>query len=167
MDLGIDIQGNLFPNPTTMVTQLMATFLIFLMFKKFLWKSVHEMLDKRAQAMQGELESARETREEAEVYLGDAKQQVAEARETGKQIVADARVEADKLRESTLADADARAKRRIEQAEAEIAQKENQMREELQDEVADLALLAAESLLKEKVDEKTDRAYVENFLKGQ
>ena len=167
MDLGIDIQGNLFPNPLTMLTQLMATFLIFLMFKKFLWKSVHNMLDKRAKAMQSELESARETREEAETYLSDAKEQVNEARETGKQIVSDARVEADKLREETLADADARAKSRIEQAEAEIAQKEHDMREELQDEVADLALLATEALLKEKVDEKTDREFVENFLKGQ
>ncbi len=167
MDLGIDIQGNLFPNPLTMVTQLLATLLIFLMFKKFLWKPVHEILAKRAQAMQGELEDARQTRAAAENYLAQAKGKVEEAQVTSKQIVSAARDEADKLRESIVSDADARAKSRIEAAEAEIAQKEREMRAELQDEVADLALLATEALLHEKVDEKRDREFVESFLKGK
>ena len=41
----------------------------------------------------------------------------------------------------------------------------SEMRAELQDEVADLALLATEALLHEKVDEKRDREFVDSFLK--
>lgn len=167
MDLGIDIQGNLFPNPLTMVTQLLATLIIFLMFKKFLWKPVREILAKRTQAMQEELDEARQVRAEAEGYLAQAKQRTEEARETGKQIVSDARDEAERVRESIVSDAEARAKSRIESAEAEIAQKEREMREELQDEVADLALMATEALLHEKVDEQRDREFVESFLEGR
>lgn len=167
MDLGIDIQGNLFPNPLTMVTQLLATLIIFLMFKKFLWKPVREILAKRTQAMQEELDEARQVRVEAEGYLAQAKQRTEEARETGKQIVSDARDEAERVRESIVSDAEARAKSRIASAEAEIAQKEREMREELQDEVADLALMATEALLHEKVDEQRDREFVESFLEGR
>ena len=167
MDLGIDIQGNLFPNPLTMITQLLATFIIFLMFKRFLWKPVKEILARRSQAMTDELAQAQKTREDAEVYLDQARQEVERARDAGRQIVTDARVEADELREATLRDADAKARRRLDAAEAEIAQKERAMRDELQDEVADLAIMAAERLLREKVDEERDRAFVDDFLKGR
>ena len=167
MDLGIDIQGNLMPNPLTMVTQLLATFLIFLMFKRFLWKPVKEILAKRSQAMQGELDQARKVREEADIFLDEAKHEVDVARETGRRIVSDAQAEAETVRDTILQEADAKAKSRLDAAEAQIAQKEEDMRNELQDEVADLAILAAEKLLREKVDEARDREFIDNFLKGQ
>ncbi|MDO5118760.1 MAG: F0F1 ATP synthase subunit B [Coriobacteriales bacterium] len=167
MDLGIDIQGNLMPNPLTMVTQLLATFLIFLMFKRFLWKPVKEILAKRSQAMQGELDQARKVREEADIFLDEAKHEVDVARETGKRIVSDAQAEAETVRDTILQEADAKAKSRLDAAEAQIAQKEEDMRNELQDEVADLAILAAEKLLREKIDEARDREFIDNFLKGQ
>lgn len=167
MDLGIDIQGNLMPNPLTMVTQLLATFLIFLMFKRFLWKPVKEILAKRSQAMQGELDQARKVREEADIFLDEAKHEVDVARETGKRIVSDAQAEAETVRDTILQEADAKAKARLDAADAQIAQKEEDMRNELQDEVADLAILAAEKLLREKVDEARDREFIDNFLKGQ
>ena len=69
MSLNIDIQGNLLPNLLTMITQLLATLLIFLMFKKFLWKPVREILAKRSSAMQGELDTARKYSEEAKADL--------------------------------------------------------------------------------------------------
>ena len=167
MDLGIDIQGNLFPNPLTMATQLLAPLLIFLMFKHFLWKPVKEILARRASAMADELDQARQTRSDAEVYLEQAKQEVENARDAGRQIVSDARAEADELRDETLREANVKARRRLEAAELEIAQKEREMRNELQDEVADLAILAAEKLLREKVDEEHDRKFVDDFLKGR
>ena len=150
-----------------MITQLLATLIIFLMFKRFLWKPVKEILARRSQAMTDELAQAQKTREDAEVYLDQARQEVERARDAGRQIVTDARVEADELREATLRDADAKARRRLDAAEAEIAQKERAMRDELQDEVADLAIMAAERLLREKVDEERDRAFVDDFLKGR
>ena len=167
MDLGIDIQGNLFPNPLTMLTQLLATLIIFLMFKKFLWKPVKQILARRTQAMNDELEQAQQTRASAQAYLDQAQQEVEKARDAGRQIVSEARAEADELREATLRDADTKARRRLDAAEAEIAQKEREMRQELQDEVADLAILATERLLREKVDEDRDRAFVADFLEGR
>lgn len=167
MELGIDIQGNLLPNPLTMATQLLATGLIFLMFKHFLWKPVKDILAKRSQAMTDELAEAHKTREEAETYLSEAKAEVDAAREQGRQIVSDAKASAEELRDATLREADATVKSRMEAAEAEIAQKEREMRDDLQDEVADLALLAAEKLLQEKATDDRDRKFVEDFLKEQ
>ncbi len=167
MELGIDIQGNLFPNGLTMLTQLMATFIILVMFRVFLWKPVHKILDRRSEEMQKELGWAREKNEQAEELLEQAKATEEQAQKTGRQIVRDARDEADRLREKTMSEADAKVRSRMQAAEADIAQKEKEMRAELQDEVADLAMLATEALLNEKADDRRDREFIENFLKGQ
>lgn len=49
----IDVIGQLLPNPITMLTQLCSTLVLFLVIKKFLWKSITGMLDRRAEKMQG------------------------------------------------------------------------------------------------------------------
>ena len=53
--IDIDVIGQLLPNPITMLTQLCSTLVLFLVIKKFLWKSITGMLDRRAEKMQEEL----------------------------------------------------------------------------------------------------------------
>ena len=49
--IDIDIVEQLIPNPMTMLVQLCSTLVLFLLMKKFLWKSVKNFLDVRADKM--------------------------------------------------------------------------------------------------------------------
>ena len=63
--MNVDVQGALFPNILTIITQLVSTLIIFLAVKKFLWKPVKNILAKRSEKMQESLDSAFKQNEEA------------------------------------------------------------------------------------------------------
>ena len=63
--IDIDIVEQLIPNPMTMLVQLCSTLVLFLLMKKFLWKSVKNFLDVRADKMQSDLAES----EQAKVSL--------------------------------------------------------------------------------------------------
>ena len=64
-----------------------------------------------------------------------------------------------------LEQAKAQAASTIASANATIAANKLAMLDDLQDEMVDIALAASEKLLKDKVDEKHDRALVDAFVK--
>lgn len=49
--IDVDITGQLIPNLLTVLVQLCSTLVLFLLAKKFLWKSVKNWLDARADKM--------------------------------------------------------------------------------------------------------------------
>ena len=54
--MNVDVQGALFPNVLTMLTQLLSTLIIFLAVKKWLWKPIRNIIAKRSDAMQEALD---------------------------------------------------------------------------------------------------------------
>ena len=51
----IDVAGKLFPNFFTIVVQLLATGVMFYVFKKYLWNAVLDFLDKRATFIESQI----------------------------------------------------------------------------------------------------------------
>ena len=77
--IDIDVIGQLLPNPITMLTQLCSTLVLFLVIKKFLWKSITGMLDRRAEKMQEELTASEQARQQAQQDRENARQELKEA----------------------------------------------------------------------------------------
>lgn len=167
MSIGIDIQGNLLPNILTMATQLLATFLIFLMFKKFLWKPVRNILKTRSETMQGELSEAKRLQDEANIHLEEAKQEINNAKESGKQIVEDARKEAENLKDSIIKEAEIKAKNKMDEANEKIAQHEREVRESLKEETVKVAMEAVSKLLNEKATSSDDLKALDKFIEEE
>ena len=164
MSLNIDIQGSLLPNLATVITQLLATFLIFLMFRKFLWKPVREILAKRSSMMQGELEGARKLQEEAKEQLEEAKQELDDARLSSHKLIEEAKAEAQNLSKTIVKNAEETAKQKISEAEKKIALKEKEANEDLLEKSVDLAMEAAEKYLKEKSGPEEDYEILKKFI---
>ena len=167
MSINIDIQNNLLPNVLTLITQLLATFLIYLIFKKFLWKPVTNILEKRSDAMQSELDSAKKLQEEANEHLEKAKQEINEAKESGNRILENAKREADNLRDSIIKDAEHKAKNKLEEANEKILKHERDVRESLKEETVKIAMEAVAKLLDEKSGSKDDMKSLENFIEQE
>ncbi len=161
----IDILGSLLPDPVTMLAQLMATGVLLLGFKKYLWVPVSEYLEKRAEIAQNDLSEARQAKEEAEQLQKQATQQLQEAAMTAQKIIDRSENEAKKIKEEILSQAQRQAKQKIDQATDQIQMQRKEMQSSIHKEIVDVALLASERLLHDKVDENIDRLAIEQFIK--
>ncbi len=135
---------------------LIAQVLVFIMFvlftMKFVWPPIVKVLDERADkiaeglaaAERGKNDYAQTEKRVADV-LAEGRNQVAEmvtnAEKRAAQIVADAKNQAS-----------VEAARILAQAKADVEQETNRAREALRQQVADLALKGAESILRSEVD---------------
>lgn len=163
--MNVDVQGALFPNVLTMLTQLLSTLIIFLAVKKFLWKPVKNILAKRSEKMQESLDSAFKQNEEATKNLEESKKELEQAKTSSKEIIDSARVEATNLKNEIVADAKKQAQNKLDSAESKIEQRRNEVRDELHDEMVNVAMAAVSKLLEEKATSDDDQKALDKYIK--
>lgn len=112
------------------------------------FRAAGSALDKRADAIRGELDEARRLREEAQTLLASYQRQQAEAEAIAKEIVDRARRDAETMATKARADLTERLSRRAAQAEAKIASAESQALMEVKSKAADLAVNMAEQIIR-------------------
>lgn len=161
----IDILGSLIPDPITMLAQLMATGVLLLLFKKYLWVPVSEFLEKRAEVAQEALIEADRAKENAQSMREQAQQQLQDAATKAQNIIERSENEAKKIREQLLTQAQSQAKQKIDQADQQIELQRKQMKMGIHKEIVDVAMLASERLMRTKIDETFDRESIEAFVK--
>lgn len=164
MMIDIDIAQQLFPNPTTMLIQLCATGVLFYFIKKYLWKPAREMMAKRADFVHEKLNDAELQLTDAKEKNKSAHEEVSKAVFKSQEIITKAEKEARNSRDEILEQAKKDAAYKLEKAQDEIAKERNQMREEMTEEMVDVALLAAEKLISGKVDRDVDQKTIERFV---
>ena len=104
-------------------------------------------LDKRAKAIEDELDQARRLREEAQALLAEYQRKAREAEGEADEIVTLARREAEAMEKDAHAKIKDYVARRTKAAEDKIAQAESQAIAEVKGAATDLAMKAAESIL--------------------
>lgn len=108
-------------------------------------------LDDRAAAFRSELDEARRLREEAQALLADYQKKSREAEEEAKAIVEQAKREAEFIASETKKSLAEQLERRTKAAEEKIARAEAQALSEVRSSAVDMAITAAERLLKDRV----------------
>ncbi len=114
-------------------------------------KKIGGALDARADNIRAELDEARRLREEAQALLASFQRKQKEAEEQADQIVQQARKDAEAMAAQSRADLAERLERRAAQAEAKIANAEAQAMAEVKSRAADMAVNAAEKILRSKM----------------
>lgn len=163
--IDIDIVEQLVPNPLTMLVQLCSTLVLFLLMKKYLWKSVKEYLQKRSDKMQEDLEAQEAARIAAESDRAAASLQLQQAGARSEEIVAAAVKEAGTQKESILAEAGREADSVRKRAHEQIVQEREAMYSDMRREMVEVALSAASSLLNGENAENLDRQAIDAFVK--
>ncbi len=111
-------------------------------------KAVNTSLDKRADDIKSELEEARRLREEAQTLLASYNRKKKEAEDQAAAIIEQAKHDAELMASNARKDLADRLERRTAQAEAKIANAEAQAMAEVKAKAADMALEAAEKVLR-------------------
>jgi len=154
--LGINIPG--------LLTQIVSFLLLFLLLRAVLYKPLLRMMDERSARIRQSLETAEQTRQEAERSQEEMKKQIEEARAEGQAMIGRAREVADRFREEELAKArqeidDERAK-----ATANIQRERDSATEELRRQFAGMAITAAERVVERSLDAGAHRELIEGVL---
>ncbi|MEI2386497.1 F0F1 ATP synthase subunit B [Breoghania sp. JC706] len=111
-------------------------------------------LDARADGIRKELDEARRLREEAQSLLAEYQRKHREAEEEAEAIIAEAKREAELLTGQTEAALNDLIARRTKLAETKIAMAETQALAEVKARATDVAITAAEAILRDKVSGK-------------
>ncbi|MBS3973175.1 MAG: F0F1 ATP synthase subunit B [Erysipelotrichia bacterium] len=163
--INIDIMGKLFPDLRTMLVQLAATGVLFYLFRKYLWDTVSNYLNQRAEFLQQQLLDAKQANEEAQTTLDESKEQLQRAASEASRIIERGSNEGKRIKEELVNVAKQEAAFKLESARQQIEAERASMMSDVQKEIVDVAILASEKLLKNVVDAKADEALLEAYVK--
>jgi F-type H+-transporting ATPase subunit b len=137
---------------------------LLLLLSKFAWPALAAGMAARADRIKADLEAADTAKNEADHILADYKAQLADARNESARIIEEARQAADALRrdqEQRLQNELAELRQR---AAADIESAKRQAISDLKDEVAALAIGAAEVIVQRNLDRDTQTRLVESYI---
>lgn len=147
--MDIDIANLLFPNIATVIVQLLATGVIYLLYKRYLHEPVQKYLTKRADLIASELTEAEAMRDSAKHKNASAISEYQEAMDKIKDV-----------EKQMISDAQAQKKTIIASAQTEIDRREAQLEQDYQEERAALYREAQQYVLEVAVD--VNRKVLEN-----
>jgi F-type H+-transporting ATPase subunit b len=142
------------------------TFLVLLVvLSKFAWGPIVKMLDERTRTIHEAIDAAKKERAEAERMLAEQKESLARATREAAELAKRNQQEVETLRQELTARARKEADELVASARKQIIEEKSKAVSELRTMTADLAIDAASRLVKASLDEKSQRALVEDYLK--
>ena len=142
------------------------TFLVLIVvLAKVAWGPIVKMLDERERTIRDAIEQAKKERAEAEKLLAQQKESLAQARREAADLAKRNQQEVEGLRAELTAKARKEADDLVATARRTIEEETRKAAAELKAQVADLAVGAATRIVKSSLDEKAQRALVEEYLR--
>jgi len=148
---------------TTVWTAIVFLALLGILWR-FAWGPILSAIDSREQGIQTAIDEAIARNAEAERLLAEHREQLADARRQGNELIAEGKTAGEKLRRDIEAKAREEGQALIERARDEIERERDAALDTLRRESVELALAAASRLLRENLDAPKDRALIESYL---
>jgi len=159
-----DIASKLFPNLTTWSVQLVATFIMLCIFKKFLWKPMMDFFAARADAIEKNINDAKDMRDQAQALMEESNAQARDAAVQYRDIIERAKDDAKKQSQVILDEADAEARKKLAAAREEIESEKAQARDQMKEEIVSIATEVAEKIMAKEITSSTNDEMVKAFV---
>ena len=144
----------------------MVTFLVlFLVLKHFLFEKVHSFMEKRTEEVEESLKNAEKTGKLADEKLASYEEKISDLSIESRRIIKRARDEAKVQAEAIISDANEQAHKAIKHSQDEIEREKFNARKELQEEIGNLAVMAAKQILQKEISEVEHRELVDKVIR--
>jgi F-type H+-transporting ATPase subunit b len=153
-------------NPGLILWTIITFILLLFILGKVAWKPLVSALQAREQGIRDALLKAEEARKESERLLTENTQAMKRANEETSRILKEGRELAEQMKNEIVAKAHESAKTMMGQAKEDIQREKETALLQLKNEVADLAMNAAEKIIDETLDEAKQKKLVDNVLKS-
>jgi F-type H+-transporting ATPase subunit b len=155
-ELGISWQG--------LLGQIINFVLLLALLYFIGYKPIRKMLDERSKRIKEGVDQAELAKEAAARAEEEVQRRLDEARKEGQLILAQASEMGERLKAEAREEARREAEALIARARAEIGMERDEAIDRLRQEFADLAILAAEKVIKETLDKERHRRLIEEVL---
>jgi F-type H+-transporting ATPase subunit b len=156
--------GLLDVNPGLMIWTVVTFIALLLILRKVAWKPILTALDKRENDIKVALEQAEKAKEEAKQVLEANQANLAKAEEESKKIIEQSRTYAENLKEQMINDSREQAKKIVDEASSEIQRKKDAAFDELKGQIAEIAVGAAEKIIRESLDSQKSKQVIDKYL---
>lgn len=151
-------------NPGLIIWTVVTFILLLLILKKIAWKPILNSLSERENFIKESLEKADKAQKDAEKLIADNRANLSKAEEEAQKIIEQSRDLAEKLKTQILDESRLQAKKMIADAAGEIERKNAEAFSKLKSQVADIAVNAAEKILRDNLDKDKQVKLVNKYL---
>ena len=148
----------------TLIFQICNLFIQVFLIKKFLFKPINNILEKRQNLADKVIKEAREAKEEADSLKDQYESSLTNAHAEAAQIVQDAQKEAQTKADALVQDAQKQATDIKAKAAADIEQEKKKAINEAKDEIGGLAMDIAGKVVEKEINENDHKKLIEDFI---
>ena len=150
--------------PWTFIAQICNLFLQVYLIKRFLFKPINNILAKRKEMADAQIQDAVEAREEAEAMKSQYEQDMIQAKNKANEIVVSAQKTASAQSEELLREASRQAAAMKNKAEADIEQEKRKAVNEIKDEIGGMAMEIAGKVIEREISEEDHAKLIDDFI---
>ena len=150
--------------PWTFIIQIINLFIQVYLIKKFLFKPINEILEKRRKLADKTIREAREAQEEADSLKEQYENSLTNAHAQAAQIVSEAQKEAQVKADAMVREAQEEAAGIKARAAADIEQEKKKAINEAKDEIGGLAMDIAGKVVEKEINEADHKKLIEDFI---
>jgi F-type H+-transporting ATPase subunit b len=154
----------LIPEINELIYGTLAFLIVFVVLAKVAFPRISQALQQRSDKIQGEMQKAERTREEADRILEDYRRQLAGAREESNRIIEEARKTAESMRRDLTEKAEREAEHIVTRAQEEIRGERERAFSELRQQVGELSVELATRVVGQSLDRDRQLRLVEDYI---
>lgn len=148
------VRGGIIINPVEIFIQLIATFILIVVVKKFLWNQVTGFIEARQALVDDDITSARTDREKAQAFKEKAEKELGDIREEAKRILEAAREQAKTTQEKSIASTQSDIERLKKDAQDSLLKEVEQAKKSVRQEIISVAMELSKKVVAQEIDEK-------------
>ncbi|WP_330375724.1 F0F1 ATP synthase subunit B [Butyrivibrio proteoclasticus] len=150
--------------PWTFIIQILNLFLQVYLIKKFLFKPINEILEKRKNLADKVIREARDAQSEADSLKEQYESSLTKAHTEAAQIVSEAQKEAQAKADTMVKEAEEEAASIKARAAADIEQEKKKAINEAKDEIGSLAMDIAGKVVEKEINEADHKKLIDDFI---
>ncbi len=148
----------------SMLMILINVVILYILLKRFFWEKVRKFMLDRQAAVQDAFDSAEAMNRRADEKMQNYSKRIANVEEEGREIIRQAKARADVQAKDIVDNAHKEAGDIIAKAERTIQVEREKATAEMRDEIASLALLAAEQIVEKEIQAEGQEAIIDEVL---
>ena len=160
----MDVQELVGLVPWTFVAQICNLFIQMYLIKRFLFKPVNDMLEKRRALADAQIREAEQAKADADAIKTEYEQNMKEAKEKANEILITAQKTAALQSEEMLKEATAQAAALKSKAESDIAQEKRKAVNEIKDEIGGMAVEIAGKVIEREISGEDHAKLIDEFI---
>ena len=152
--------------PWTFIAQILNLFIQVYLIKRFLFKPINEVLKKRQEAADKDIQEAKKAKEAAEAVKTEYESSMSDARGEASRIIEDAKKDANLRAEELIKEAEQHASSIKAKAEEDIRLERKKALNEVKDEIGSIAMDIAGKVVEKEIHEEEHKALIDEFLQN-